>query len=249
MSTLNTLYRERVSVVMVVVLGILLCACDARRLAIYRPLLRYNLPENEGSRALSFDFQSNAGPMIVFDGNDLDSYHRDHFDAIPEFAFTYGPFDKVDFAANIGYGGFGAKAKYQVLGKDQVRAGAGDMSVALSGSVNYTEDYNGGDVYAKTGMGIAAYYTDVTLSVGYRPAPKQLVYSGVFYSEGNYRGRIEGTHFSFNEPCLGVNLGVATFLSTETSLILEAVDSRYQWRGKSWSQTAMGLRFEKDIHY
>lgn len=230
----------------------LLGACSERVL-IYRDVLHYSLPESEGARTVTWNLQSNGGHLLRFEADpalgefNLDYVEHEIFSGEPEFAFTYAPSRRLDLAVNIGpETGIGGKLKFQLLGKDQAHAAAGDASLALSAGVSYQKDSAGG--YGSS-LSMTVYYLDAGLSAGVRLADRVLLYGGAYYCNANYSGDINNVNYEFNKPIADLNLGLALFMGGSSSLVLEAGHSALQWRNASWNANALGLRFEKDIRF
>jgi len=231
-------------------LALLVSACE-RPLEIYRPALRYALPEVKGSRTVNWKLQSNSGHHITFDHTngyyDFEDVSYTHFYSEPQFLFTYSPIDKFDFTVTTGRVGFGGEAKYQFVGQDQAHAGAGNIAMAVGASLIYREVYSYGTDENTIGLQIKSYFSDLVFSAGYRVSRDNLLYGTVFYAVDHYSGRLDNERYYFNEPTSGIGFGLATFPTQNTSVLLEAVRSRFSWHGRDWDNNSLGLRFEKDM--
>lgn len=159
---------------------------------------RFITPESQGSTfAGQFEIQQTSANTLKFDGTtgDLNGVKYESNKKTGFMAST-GVIEQVDFIWNTvseGNSMFGGKFQFLGGGRSSNSTGNKLAFAALIGSNEYKDEENGDIDFELTGK-------EAMLIYGFRFSPVVLLYSGLSYSQYNFKGRLYSGSLAGEEP-------------------------------------------------
>lgn len=250
------------------VLLLSLSACETDSLLLRKSVTRFELPESMGKHNVSFNLQSAGGYEIEIlntDGVDAPDADSPVINAVQSnygFSTFLGINDKLAVGLllepkdNTGIWSDivpMVKLKYQMLGPTQYQAGIGDMSLAVTTAIGYTEDVDRTDAFIRHHLRL--FTTDAGLLGGIRLTPATLLYGGPFitqyffnstydYNDGTTSAR---TKQKGKAQIIGTHLGLAFFITKDWNVKGEVLRSKLHWEDIHMSDMQVGIRATKLI--